>query len=77
MRTCPACGRENSDGARFCSDCGARLDGTVAREVRKTVTVLFADVTGSTALGERLDPESFRRVMARYFEVARSSSATR
>jgi class 3 adenylate cyclase/predicted ATPase len=72
VRTCPACGRENSDGARFCSDCGARLDGTVAREVRKTVTVLFADVTGSTALGERLDPESFRRVMARYFDAARA-----
>ena len=33
------------------------------------VTVLFCDVTGSTALGERLDPESLRRVMARYFEV--------
>ncbi len=41
--------------------------------MRKTVTVLFADVTGSTALGERLDPESFRRVMARYFEIARTS----
>jgi class 3 adenylate cyclase/tetratricopeptide (TPR) repeat protein len=72
VRTCPACGRENVDGARFCSDCGARLDDDgAAREVRKTVTVLFADVTGSTALGERLDPESFRRVMARYFEAAR------
>ncbi len=41
--------------------------------MRKTVTVLFADVTGSTALGERLDPEAFRRVMARYFEVAREA----
>ena len=39
--------------------------------MRKTVTVLFADVTGSTALGEQLDPESLRRVMARYFETAR------
>jgi class 3 adenylate cyclase/tetratricopeptide (TPR) repeat protein len=39
--------------------------------VRKTVTVLFADVTGSTALGERLDPESLRRVMSRYFEEMR------
>jgi class 3 adenylate cyclase/tetratricopeptide (TPR) repeat protein len=37
------------------------------REQRKTVTVLFADVTGSTGLGERLDPESLRRVMSRYF----------
>ena len=38
------------------------------REVRKTVTVVFCDVTGSTALGERLDPESLRTVMSRYFE---------
>jgi class 3 adenylate cyclase/tetratricopeptide (TPR) repeat protein len=36
--------------------------------MRKTVTVVFSDVTGSTALGERLDPESLRRVMGRYFE---------
>jgi len=40
--------------------------------VRKTVTVLFCDVTGSTALGERIDPESLRRVMARYFETAKA-----
>ena len=40
---------------------------------RKTVTVLFADVAGSTAMGERLDPEVLRRVMARYFEVARAT----
>ena len=40
--------------------------------MRKTVTVLFADVTGSTALGERLDPESLRRVMSRYFEEMKS-----
>jgi class 3 adenylate cyclase/tetratricopeptide (TPR) repeat protein len=38
---------------------------------RKTVTVLFADVSGSTALGERLDPESLRRVLQRYFEMVR------
>src|SRR5262245_13204998 len=42
-------------------------------ETRKTVTVLFADVTGSTALGERLDPESLRGVMSRYFEEMRSA----
>jgi class 3 adenylate cyclase/tetratricopeptide (TPR) repeat protein len=36
-------------------------------EVRKTVTVLFCDVTGSTALAERLDPESMRALMSRYF----------
>ncbi len=37
------------------------------------VTVLFCDVTDSTALGGRLDPESLRRVMARYFEVMRGA----
>jgi class 3 adenylate cyclase len=35
---------------------------------RKTVTVLFCDVTGSTALGESLDPEALRALLARYFE---------
>jgi class 3 adenylate cyclase/tetratricopeptide (TPR) repeat protein len=37
-------------------------------ETRKTVTIVFADVTGSTGLGEQLDPESLRGVMQRYFE---------
>jgi class 3 adenylate cyclase/tetratricopeptide (TPR) repeat protein len=41
--------------------------------VRKTVSVLFADVAGSTALGETLDPEAVRQVMARWFEEARAA----
>jgi class 3 adenylate cyclase/tetratricopeptide (TPR) repeat protein len=36
--------------------------------VRKTVTVLFCDVTGFTSLGERMDPETMRRVMLHYFD---------
>jgi class 3 adenylate cyclase/tetratricopeptide (TPR) repeat protein len=69
---CGNCGHENREGARFCEACGAALTGgEVSGEQRKTVTVLFCDVTGSTALGERLDPESLRGVMARYFDVAR------
>jgi class 3 adenylate cyclase/tetratricopeptide (TPR) repeat protein len=39
--------------------------------VRKTVTVVFADVAGSTGLGERFDPESVRRIMVRYFDEMR------
>jgi class 3 adenylate cyclase/tetratricopeptide (TPR) repeat protein len=39
-----------------------------SREQRKTVTVLFCDLTGSTALGETLDPERLRALLARYFE---------
>src|SRR5215212_7709237 len=68
MAACPVCGAENAPGARFCSTCGTKVDaGVAARETRKTVTVLFADVTGSTALGEQLDPESLRALMSRYF----------
>jgi tetratricopeptide (TPR) repeat protein len=37
------------------------------------VTVVFCDVSGSTAMGERLDPESTRRVMARYFDVTKAA----
>jgi class 3 adenylate cyclase len=68
---CAVCGRENREEARFCDSCGAPLAQSEARELRKVVTVLFCDVTGSTALGEKLDSESLRRVMERYFAVAR------
>ena len=71
MLRCSTCDEPIPDGARFCSGCGAELGAAAAREVRKTVTVIFADVTGSTALGEQLDPESLRCVMARYFAAAR------
>jgi class 3 adenylate cyclase/tetratricopeptide (TPR) repeat protein len=68
---CPSCGHENPADAKFCSECGASLAAVAhATEQRKVVTVVFSDVTGSTALGERLDPESLRRVLARYFELA-------
>jgi class 3 adenylate cyclase/tetratricopeptide (TPR) repeat protein len=73
MARCANCGHENPAGFRFCGACGAELTSTPARDVRKTVTVLFCDVTGSTAMGERLDPESTRRVMARYFDVMREA----
>ncbi|HKY12742.1 MAG TPA: adenylate/guanylate cyclase domain-containing protein [Gaiellaceae bacterium] len=74
MPICASCGQDNPDGFRFCGKCGAELAGTSpSREVRKTVTVLFCDVSGSTAMGERLDPESTRRVMSRYFEAMREA----
>src|ERR671930_2713560 len=43
-----------------------------ARELRKVVTVLFCDVTGSTALGEHIDPEPLRALLARYFDRMRA-----
>ncbi len=69
MKRCASCGEENTDRARFCQRCAAPLEAVDERsEVRKVVTIVFADVTGSTALGERLDPEALRRVMGRYFD---------
>jgi class 3 adenylate cyclase/tetratricopeptide (TPR) repeat protein len=70
MAACGRCGAESPESARFCASCGAALAAPVEapREARKLVTVLFADVAGSTSLAERLDPESVRRVMGRLFD---------
>jgi class 3 adenylate cyclase/tetratricopeptide (TPR) repeat protein len=64
---CGTCGERNPERARFCLGCGRPLLGDGA-EVRKLVTVLFTDVVGSTDLGERFDPEHYRRVLGRYFD---------
>ena len=69
MPTCASCGEENPDRARFCLGCGTALAVESPREVLRTVTVLFCDLVGSTALGESLDPEALRRVLVRYYEV--------
>ncbi len=74
MLTCASCGRESPDDFAFCPACAAPLrSAETAAQIRKTVTVVFCDVTGSTAIGERLDPESLRRVMARYFDAMRAA----
>jgi class 3 adenylate cyclase/tetratricopeptide (TPR) repeat protein len=69
---CGSCGAELADGDRFCSSCGAAVAGA-ARETRRVVTALFSDVVGSTALGERLDPEDFRELVGG--AVARMASS--
>ena len=71
---CSSCGRENDGDARFCQRCGAPLTQRPgADETRKIVTVVFTDVAGSTALGDRLDPESLRRLLWRWFDVAQET----
>src|SRR3984885_6540263 len=68
MVICERCATENPAGFRFCGGCGATLrEAVIGRQTRKVVTALFCDVTGSTALGEELDPEVLRGVLNRYF----------
>ena len=74
MIQCQACGHDNPEENRFCGRCAAPLVRTLPRsEVRKTVTILFCDVVGSTAMGEALDPESLRHVMERFFAAMRAA----
>ena len=71
MPICAQCGQDNPARARFCLACGSPLAASgTGREVRKTVTVVFSDLVGSTPLGERLDPESLREVITRYYDRA-------
>jgi class 3 adenylate cyclase/predicted ATPase len=75
---CASCGSENPSDKRFCGDCGAPVGGTLAPVLRETpvpitataerrqLTVLFADLVGSTMLGTRLDPEDLREVVNSY-----------
>ena len=56
VMSCTNCGAENAAEARFCSACGQTLVTRVGAHERRVVTALFADLVGSTSLGERLDP---------------------
>ena len=76
VRVCPACGTESLADAAFCSSCGTSLQeggsrGAVVEEheERRVVTVLFADLSGSTALGSRIDPEELRAIQGELFEL--------
>jgi class 3 adenylate cyclase/predicted ATPase len=71
MTRCAVCGFQGAGSFKFCPDCGAEA-GAAGREQRKVVTVLFCDVVGSTALGESVDPEALRGLLARYFERMKS-----
>jgi class 3 adenylate cyclase/tetratricopeptide (TPR) repeat protein len=73
MTVCASCGQENPDGFRFCGNCAAPLEPQPpARELRKVVTVVFCDLTGSTALGDRTDPEALRATMRGYYDQMRA-----
>ena len=67
---CRACGHPNPEASRFCGNCATALQ-PAAPERRKLATLLFCDVSGSTAMGERLDAEAVRELMHRYFQTMR------
>ncbi|HEU4354959.1 MAG TPA: adenylate/guanylate cyclase domain-containing protein, partial [Actinomycetota bacterium] len=69
---CPRCGQLNPQGFRFCGACGNELepsDGATDREERKLVTALFADLTASTEMASRLDPEDLRGVLRPFYDA--------
>ena len=82
---CPNCGTANVPGAKFCVECGTALTdatapvasvtpaatvATPATAERRLVSVLFADLVGSTTLAEDRDPEESRDLLSRYFDIA-------
>ena len=69
MTICASCGHQADLEFKFCPECGAAaVEVAAPRGLRKTVTVIFCDVVGSTALGESTDPEALREVLGGYFE---------
>jgi class 3 adenylate cyclase/tetratricopeptide (TPR) repeat protein len=68
---CGRCGEENPERARFCSACGASLEGEPAKEERKLVSVLFVDLVGFTGRSDNGDPEDVRDVLQSYHAAAR------
>src|SRR5262249_33391651 len=75
MGGCRACGEDNPARARFCLACGNPLDGAAksAPELRRSISIIFADLVGSTVLGESLDAEALRDVTGRYFDTMRTA----
>ncbi|MCA9708911.1 MAG: AAA family ATPase, partial [Myxococcales bacterium] len=79
MSTCPSCQAEVAATARFCSNCGTRLQSDAPappvrrhrsessiRAERRQLTVMFCDIAGSTQLSEQLDAEDLMAVVRRY-----------
>jgi class 3 adenylate cyclase/tetratricopeptide (TPR) repeat protein len=72
---CSDCGTVYELGSKFCDECGYRLDQEIETEKpepksegeRKHVTVLFSDLSGYTAMSEKLDPEEVKEITSRIF----------
>jgi class 3 adenylate cyclase/ABC-type dipeptide/oligopeptide/nickel transport system ATPase component len=73
---CPNCKAKIPPGKKFCGDCGHRLEAEPSLKTkplsttdseRKHVTVLFSDMSGYTAMTEKLDPEETKEIMGKIF----------
>jgi class 3 adenylate cyclase/tetratricopeptide (TPR) repeat protein len=74
--SCPACGKTLPPAAKFCNSCGAKIEKGGLRPgprrqgqepERKHVTVLFSDLSGYTAMSEKLDPEEVKEITSHIF----------
>src|SRR4051812_18274500 len=80
-RGCPACGQDNPPTSRFCHQCGTSLEpiasappvAPVADGELKQITILFADVAGSTSAIEALTPEDADRRLAPAVEAMKEA----
>ena len=74
LSVCPQCGGENLPDDQFCGECGHTLLSAEPRAVlsseRKQVTVLFSDLSGYTAMSEKLDAEEVKAITTRIFGKA-------
>ena len=72
---CPKCQTELPETANFCFKCGKELNvgeqpprpSSIPEAERKRVTALFSDLTGYTAMTEKLDPEEVKEITGRIF----------
>ncbi len=76
VHVCGSCGSTATGDARFCPSCGASLETEPPLEERKVVTILFADLVGSTELGERLEHERLRAILHSYFSAMSAAIET-
>ena len=75
LLVCSQCNFENPPDNIFCDECSQRLDEVAVKEKiaskaegeRKHVTVLFSDLSGYTAMSEKLDPEEVKEITSRIF----------
>lgn len=72
-KICAVCKTPNPAAARFCYNCGTPLAATAMIQERRYVTVVFADLSGFTALSSRLDAEEVRVLQEAYFERVRNA----